>query len=82
MAAWKRQAVGRYSYYVCNEKATAGAESCSSRQIRRDALDRIVLDGLLQRVLAPSRLRLLLAGNASPPRRVSAASSNSSRKAS
>lgn len=52
---------GRYRYYVCNRKATAGASECSSRSIREDALDAIVLDGLLHRVLAPDHLRALLA---------------------
>jgi DNA invertase Pin-like site-specific DNA recombinase len=52
---------GAYRYYVCNRKATAGATSCPSKAIREDALDGIVLDGLLRRVLEPSRLKLLLA---------------------
>lgn len=42
---------GAYRYYVCNHKATAGAQSCPSKSIREDALDAIVLDGLLSRVL-------------------------------
>lgn len=52
---------GRYRYYVCNRKATAGADICGSKSIREDTLDAIVLDGLFHRVLAPSRLRELLA---------------------
>lgn len=52
---------GTYRYYVCNRKATAGASSCASKAIREDALDGIVLDGLLRRVLEPSRLKMLLA---------------------
>lgn len=52
---------GAYRYYICNRKATAGATSCPSKAIREDALDSIVLTGLLQRVLEPSRLKLLLA---------------------
>lgn len=51
---------GAYRYYVCNRKATAGATSCPSKAIREDALDRIVLDGLLHRVLQPERLKVLL----------------------
>ncbi|WP_454278519.1 recombinase family protein [Sphingomonas sp. Marseille-Q8236] len=52
---------GAYRYYVCNRKATAGAASCPSKAIREDALDNIVLDGLLGRVLQPERLKVLLA---------------------
>ena len=52
---------GAYRYYVCNRKATGGAASCPSKAIREDALDRIVLDGLLHRVLQPERLKVLLA---------------------
>lgn len=52
---------GAYRYYVCNRKATAGATSCPSKAIREDALDRIVLDGLLLRILQPERLKVLLA---------------------
>jgi site-specific DNA recombinase len=52
---------GAYRYYTCNAKATAGAERCKSKPIREEALDQIVLDGLLKRVLAPARLRILLA---------------------
>jgi site-specific DNA recombinase len=51
---------GAYRYYVCNQKATAGAARCSSKAIREETLDGIVLDGLLHRVLEPSRLKLLL----------------------
>lgn len=52
---------GAYRYYTCNAKATAGAKKCASKPIREEALDQIVLDGLLKRVLAPARLRVLLA---------------------
>ncbi len=52
---------GAYRYYVCNRKATAGAASCPSKAICEDALDNIVLDGLLGRVLQPERLKVLLA---------------------
>lgn len=52
---------GAYRYHVCNRKATAGAASCPSKAIREDALDNIVLDGLLGRVLQPERLKVLLA---------------------
>lgn len=52
---------GAYRYYVCNRKATAGAASCPSKAIREDALDGIVLEGLLGRILQPERLKMLLA---------------------
>ncbi|HEX7852127.1 MAG TPA: recombinase family protein [Sphingobium sp.] len=63
---------GRYGYYVCNRKATAGAQSCSSKAIRQDALDSIVLKGLLEPcspATAPASYRGLGKvgrGNASP----------------
>lgn len=50
---------GGYRYYTCAQKAQA-AINCSSKPIREDALDRIVLDGLLERVLQPQRLKELL----------------------
>lgn len=37
---------GPYRYYVCHNKATAGADICRSKSIREDALDSIILDGL------------------------------------
>jgi hypothetical protein len=52
---------GAYRYYVCNRKATAGATSCPSKAIRENALDQVVLNGLLHRVLQPARLKALLA---------------------
>ncbi|WP_174279461.1 recombinase family protein [Sphingomonas bacterium] len=52
---------GQYGYYTCNAKATAGAARCDGKPIRQDALDAIVLDTLLERVLEPERLKLLLA---------------------
>ncbi len=51
---------GQYGYYVCNAKAAAGAARCGTRAIRQDALDRIVLEALLDRVLDPARLTELL----------------------
>lgn len=51
---------GQYGYYTCNLKISAGAAACSNKPIRQDALDAIVLETLLDRVLAPDRLKLLL----------------------
>jgi len=50
---------GAYRYYTCAAKAEA-AGNCSSKPIREDALDEMVLDGLLRRVLQPDRLKELL----------------------
>ena len=52
---------GRYSYYTCNAKITAGAGACPAKAIRQDELDRIVTDTLLDSVLQPARLKELLA---------------------
>ena len=57
----KTVATPGYRYYVCNKKATAGASACASKAMREDQLDAVVLRGLLDRVLEPSRLKLLLA---------------------
>ena len=51
---------GRYSYYTCNAKLTAGAAACLSRPMRQEELDRIATDAVLDRVLAPDRLTELL----------------------
>ena len=50
---------GRYSYYTCNRRAEA-AGACRCQPIRSDELDRIVVDGLLERILDPARLAKLL----------------------
>ena len=52
---------GQYAYHTCTAKATAGAGRCGGRPIRQDALDAVVLDTLLERVLQAERLKLLLA---------------------
>lgn len=51
---------GSYAYYTCTRRAEA-AKNCSCKPIRKDELDKIVLDGLLERVLKPERLTELLA---------------------
>jgi hypothetical protein len=43
---------GRYAYYTCNAKASAGAERCGVKAIRQEELDRDVLDVLLKRMRA------------------------------
>lgn len=52
---------GRYAYYRCNDRLNRGG-NCSTRPIRREELDNIVIDAIERRVLAPERLRELLAG--------------------
>jgi site-specific DNA recombinase len=51
---------GRYSYYTCNARATAGALKCSTKAIPQGELDAIVTGTLLERVLQPDRLKVLL----------------------
>ncbi len=53
---------GQYHYYACAERVNRGAGSCDLQSLRREALDKIVLDALLERILAPEHLRELLAG--------------------
>jgi site-specific DNA recombinase len=53
---------GQYHYYACAERVNRGARSCDLQSLRREALDTIVLDALLERILAPEHLRELLAG--------------------
>jgi site-specific DNA recombinase len=51
---------GQYRYYACSRRATRGETACSGRSIRMEKLDRIVLDAVEERVLAPDRLPELL----------------------
>lgn len=51
---------GRYIYFACNAKLTAGAERCQTRAIRQDDLDAIVLSVLTDRILERKRLTELL----------------------
>ena len=52
---------GRYRYYTCNTRASAGACACDTRAIRDDTLDPLVIDTLMTRILQPERLTVLLA---------------------
>ena len=52
---------GQYSYYACNARVNKGG-TCSCPSIRREQLDGIVLDLIEREILAPERLRTLLAG--------------------
>src|SRR3546814_1706439 len=48
---------GAYSYYACARKVNAGASSCTTRHIRQEKLDALVLDALDRQLLESSRLR-------------------------
>lgn len=51
---------GSYYYYVCNARANKGG-TCDCPNIRRDALDAMVLGAVERQLLAPERLQALLA---------------------
>ncbi len=51
---------GKYRYYKCGKRADAGRSVCSGCSVRMEKLDDIVLDVLIERTLAPSRLDELL----------------------
>jgi len=51
---------GQYRYYACSRRATRGETACTGRSIRMEKLDRIVLEAVEERVLAPDRLPELL----------------------
>lgn len=53
---------GQYHYYVCEHRANRAADACTLPSIRREKLDEVVLDALLDRVLDPDNLQQLLAG--------------------
>lgn len=52
---------GRYAYYTCNDKVNRGG-TCTCPNMRREALDGMVLDAIEDRILERNRLRDLLAG--------------------
>ena len=51
---------GRYAYYSCNGKVSAGAARCACPHIRQERLDGVVLGALETQIFEPERLRLLL----------------------
>lgn len=51
---------GRYSYYSCNGKVSAGAARCTCPHVREERLDAVVLGALERQIFAPERLRMLL----------------------
>src|SRR3546814_18595803 len=48
---------GAYSYYACARKVNAGASSCTTRHIRQEKLDALVLDALDRQLLERSEER-------------------------
>lgn len=51
-----------YRYYTCCTKARQGATGCKGRSIPSDQLERIVIDHVEERLLAPDRILELLGG--------------------
>ncbi len=51
---------GQYHYYACNGRVNPG-RTCEGPSIRREQLDRVVLDAVERQLLAPPRLQALLA---------------------
>lgn len=51
---------GQYYYYVCNDRVNGG-RTCDGPSIRREQLDRIVLESIERQLLSPPRLQALLA---------------------
>ncbi len=51
---------GRYAYYSCNGKVSAGAARCACPHIRQERLDGVVLGALETQIFEPQRLKLLL----------------------
>jgi site-specific DNA recombinase len=51
-----------HRYYACSTHARAGKSACPGRSIRMDKLDTLVTDQLVERLLAPQRLKEMLGG--------------------
>ncbi len=51
---------GRYAYYSCNAKVSAGAARCNCPHVRQERLDGVVLGALERQIFEPERLKLLL----------------------
>ena len=51
---------GRYRYYACSRRSTAGPTQCTGRRIRMETLDDLVVGAVVKHVLAPDRLKALL----------------------
>jgi len=51
---------GRYRYYKCSSRITAGKQSCSSRNIPMEKLDQIIIEAITERVFTPQRVEAML----------------------
>ena len=51
---------GRYAYYSCNGKVSAGAARCACPHVRQERLDGVVLGALERQIFEPERMKLLL----------------------
>ena len=49
-----------YRYYTCSTSARVGTSACKGRSIRMDRLDTLVTSQLIDRLLAPERLKEML----------------------
>jgi hypothetical protein len=53
---------GQYRHYHCSNRTRQGLSSCPSKAVPMDDLDRLVIDHVLQDLLAPDRMRAMLEG--------------------
>mgnify|MGYP002630488035 CR=1 FL=1 len=51
---------GLYRYYACSTAATKGKTACRGRSIRMDTLDEIVLERVIEKIVAPARIGPLM----------------------
>jgi site-specific DNA recombinase len=51
---------GRYRYYKCCTRLSVGAAACATPNLPMERLDRLILERLVERVLAPARVTELL----------------------
>ena len=52
---------GRYRYYRCSRRLRRGETACPGVSVRDQALEKIVIDAMADRLFRPERLRVLLA---------------------
>lgn len=52
---------GRYRYYKCNTRISKGNHLCTTPILPMEKIDSLVMETVLEKVLTPSRLKILLA---------------------